>query len=234
MEAIELKKSLVLIMVVMLLCSSTLVFAAEDVNSAMYEDERATGDDLTITEVEVVLTDAGVQDVEPDSYAAGSIAVMLDAGLMAPDEEGNFDPEGQLSNNTAYAIFARIAGLADSTVSDEEAAAIAIENGLLPDDSDSDLAEPITRMEMARLIFGSLGYSVTSDFLQYMNAQFGGNDAFADIGSLSESDRAILNYLYSQGLALGYLNNGIRTYQPNDYLSRQEMAIFADRLLGNT
>jgi len=217
-----LKRNLALILVVIMLCSMTSVFAAT-VDTSMYGDERASGASTPIAEIRAIFIEAGVIDVPLDFWAAGSIALMIELGYMAPDADGNFNPEGELTNLTAIALFAKILGIADKNDSAEVAFAKAVASGLISSDTDS--TQSMSRMEMARVMITALGI----DPVPVNASQF--RAIFSDTAQLSVADRAILNALYLTSYIRGYEDG---TFRPDEILSRAEIAIIMDRILSST
>jgi hypothetical protein len=58
------------------------------------------------------LQKAGVKDVAPDHFAANSLTVLLQAGLLTPDANGHLNPEDPVTVGEGVAIFAKVLGIA--------------------------------------------------------------------------------------------------------------------------
>jgi hypothetical protein len=142
---------------------------------------------------------------------------------MAPAANGNFNPDAELSNLTAVALFAKVLGLADKNDSAEAAMGKAVGSGLVPAGTDAD--DSMTRMDVAKMLITALGIEpVWVDAVSF-------GRVFSDSVALSNSDRAILNALYISGYIKGYDD---ATYRPDKILSRAEIAILVDRILSST
>ncbi|MDF2631176.1 MAG: hypothetical protein K0R39_5007 [Symbiobacteriaceae bacterium] len=186
----------------------------------VYTDQQAVGVNKPMTKVQEDLTKAGIKDVKPDMWAAGSITVLVEAGLMKPDTNGNINPEAKVGSGEGVAIFAKVLGIASKTDSDDQAMTKAKEAGLVDPNASSD--RDMTRAEVARLIAAALGIApkTVTDPADY---------PFADYAGTSPEDRAILAALYELGIFRGYED---KTFRPDNVLTRAEIAILIDRILG--
>lgn len=89
------------------------------------------------------------------------------------------------------------------------------------DDKDFQPNKPATRMFVIKLLVNALGseFDESSDDALY----------FGDISTLSSDDKAYLSFALLQSLVEGY---GDKTFKPNKPVTRAEMAVFVNRLLG--
>jgi hypothetical protein len=196
---------------------------AATVPGAVYSDQQAAGVNKPIQQVQQDLQKAGVQDVKPTDWFAGSVTVLLQAGLMAPAADGSFKPEAQVNAAEGVAVFAKVLGIASKTDTPEQALAKAQQAGIAREGLTG--ATALRRSEVAVLIATALGVQpkVVSSPADY---------PFADYETTSPEDRAILAALYELGIFKGYLVDGVRTFRPDGVLTRAEIAILVDRILG--
>ncbi|RNB84643.1 S-layer homology domain-containing protein [Brevibacillus fluminis] len=89
------------------------------------------------------------------------------------------------------------------------------------DDKDFQPNKPATRMFVIKLLVNALGseFDENSDDNLY----------FGDISKLSSDEKAYLSFALLQSLVEGY---GDKTFKPNKPVTRAEMAVFVNRLLG--
>lgn len=193
---------------------------AATVPGAVYSDQQAIGANKPAPKVAEDLSKAGIQDVKADHYAAGPITVLVEAGLMAPDKDGNFDPDAQLTAADGVAVFAKVLGIASKTDSNEEALAKAKEAGIARENLGA--ATELRRSEVAHLIAAALGVEPKKVLGPDMYP-------FADYATTSPEDRGILAALYELGIFKGYED---KTFRPDNVLTRAEIAILVDRILG--
>lgn len=193
--------------------------AASTVPGAVYTDELVPGSAKTRDQVALELYQAGVRDVTPDFWAAASLTVMLQAGLMAPDGAGNLHPNAPVSAGDGIAAFAKVLGIASKLDTPAVAAEKMKQAGLIP--ADTTIDRPMTRMEVARLIATALG--VKPKFVTQATYPFN------DWSAVSAEDAGILAALYDLGVVKGYPD---RTFKPGQTLTRAELATLIDRVLG--
>jgi hypothetical protein len=199
---------------------SSTVFAADSVPGAVYGDQQAVGANKPASKVAEDLAKAGVKDVKADHYAAGSISVLVEAGLMAPDTNGNINPDAQLTAADGVAIFAKVLGIASKTDTPEQALAKAQQAGIARQGLAG--ATALRRSEVAQLIGKALGITPKA----VLGPE---NYPFADYATTSPEDRGILAALYDLGVFKGYED---KTFRPDGVLTRAEIAILVDRILG--
>jgi hypothetical protein len=198
---------------------SSTVMAAPAVPGAVYGDSQAAGVNKPVTQVQQELQQAGVTDVKPTDYFAGSVTVVLQAGLLAPDANGNFNPEKPVSGSEGIAVFAKVLGIASKNDSPEQAVAKAKEAGLVS----GEVKDEMTRLEVAKLLAKALG-------VEPAETESLANYPWKDLGAVGNtSDAAILVSLYRLGIFKGY-DDG--TFKPGNVLTRAEIAILVDRVLG--
>jgi hypothetical protein len=81
----------------------------------------------------------------------------------------------------------------------------------------------MSRLEIARLLAVALGIEPTPVVSPT-------GYPFADYDTVSASDRGLLKALYDLGIFKGYSDHG---FHPNDLLTRAQLAILVDRVLGS-
>lgn len=193
---------------------------AATVPGAVYSDSQAAGANKPAQKVAEDLSKAGVTDVKVTHYAAGSITVLVESGLMKPDATGNFNPEGQLNAADGVAVFAKVLGIASKTDSNEAALAKAKEAGIARQGLGE--ATALRRSEVARLLATALGVTPK----QGVGPD---NFPFSDYRSVDPADLGILAALYELGIFKGYED---KSFRPDGVLTRAEIAILVDRILG--
>ena len=213
------RKYLSFLLVAVLVLSQFTVLA-DTVTGTVYSDETAPGVNKPVTEIEEELADAGVQDVKPTDWFAGSVTVLLEQGLLKPDAYGNVAPTATLDAGTGGAIFAKVLGVAQKDDTEEAALEAAKEVGLIPEAKEID--EPMTRVEVARMLAIALG--VKSNPVA-APSQY----PFSDYSAVTATDRGIIKALGELGLFKGYPDG---TFQPNGVLTKAEISILVDRILG--
>lgn len=177
------------------------------------------GETRPTTEVQQILTTSGVQDVTPDHWAAGSISVLLEAGLMAPDANGNVNPDSTMDFNTGTAVFAKVLGLASPTDTPEVAAQKAVDAGLI-----AAKEGPMTRLDVAVLIAKALGIEAKPGVLS-------DSVGFADASAIPAEYWGIIAALKEAGIFKGFPDG---TFQPTGELTAAQVAALVDRVLGAT
>lgn len=174
-------------------------------------------------EVKVVvqqkLESTGVKDVSADHWAGSSIAVLVEAGFIQPNAGGQVKPdEGTTVDDTA-AIFAKVLGIASKTDTTEEAAAKAEQAGLVRNRTAFD--RDMTRIEVAYMLANALGLDVREVSVAEV--------PFRDFHLMSSSDWGVVTALYEAGIFRGFED---RTFRPNNVLTKAQIAILVDRVLG--
>jgi mannan endo-1,4-beta-mannosidase len=198
--------------------SSTTLAAAATVPGTVYGDTQAAGVNKPQATVAAELAQAGVKDVAPGDYFAGSVTVVLQSGLMAPDANGSFNADGRADGDEAVAVFAKVLGLSAKTDTNAEAAQKARDAGL----TNGPVGEEISRLDVARLLAKALGLKISpvTSPEQY---------PFWDYSSVSAEDAGLLAALYQLGVFKGYEDG---TFRPAGKLTRGELALLVDRVLG--
>jgi hypothetical protein len=174
-----------------------------------------------LEKVQEDLQKAGVKDVAPDHWAANSVTVMLQAGLIAPDAQGNLNLEAHLTVEQGVAVFAKVLGVASKT--DDVAAATekAKQAGIIAAGTEG--KTEFTRMDVARLLATALGVApkMIASPADY---------PFHDFGAVADrNDLGLLAALYDLGIFKGYEDG---TFRPGDVLDMSQLAILVDRILG--
>lgn len=195
--------------------------AAPSVPGAVYGDQQATGVNKPIQQIQQELRTAGVQDVKADDWFAGSVTVIVQAGLLAPDANGSFQPDKPLTSGEGVAVFAKVLGIAAKNDTPEQALQKAKEAGIVGAGVTAD--HDMTRLEVARLLATALGVQPK---LILTPAQYPFNDMAA---VTSPEDLGILAALYDLGIFKGYED---RTFRPENILTRAQIALLVDRILG--
>ena len=220
MQTMMTRKWTALVVAVGLVASVASTALAASVPGSVYSDSQAAGANKSNSQVAQDLAKAGIKDVSADNYAAGAITVLVEAGLMAPDANGNFNPDAQLTAGDGVAVFAKVLGIASKTDSNEVALAKAQQAGIARGSLTS--ATALRRNEVARLLATALGIepkSVTGP----------DNYPFSDYANTDPADRGVLAALYEVGVFKGYED---KSFKPDNVLTRAEIAILVDRILG--
>lgn len=210
--------ALIAAVLVLALISGT-VFAAPSVTRVIYGE--ISGERLP-TQIQQTLQQAGVTDVKPSDWFAGSISVLIEAGLMKADASGRVNANKTASAQETVAMFARVIGLAKKTDPDDKALASMVGAGLV--NKDADFTKEMTRLDVARLLGKALKVSAKpiTDPTKY---------PFKDFDKVSPEDRGILAALYELGIFKGYPD---KTFGPGDFMTKAMIAILVDRILGGT
>lgn len=196
------------------------------VGGAMYGDSQAPGHNLDKNQVTDGLIQTGILDVDSAHPYAGSVVAVVQAGLMKPYGDGNFRPELPAQADDTVAAFAVVLGTATSTDSVKDAVQKAIAAGYIREDEVAH--ESISRITVAKLLFAALGFDL-DDSVEFPFRE----DHLVTDGQ----SRAILAVLHQRGIFIGDGNGSADgtvkpTFRPFDGLSRMELAILLDRVLG--
>ena len=213
------KKALLFIMVAVLVFSQMSVFATT-VPGTVYSDQSAPGESKPVSQIEDELSSAGVQDIEPTDWFAGSVTVLVNAGYMTPDANGSFNPQSTLDTGTGVAVFAKVLGIADMNDTPEEALQKAQDAGLVSETTTQE--EDLSRMGVATMLATALGLDITPVYSQV-------GFPFNEFAGLTPMERGILVALYNQGIFKGYTDG---TFRPDNTLTKAELALLVDRILG--
>lgn len=210
-----------LVVASLLLGSVGLAFAAPTVPGAVYSDQQAVGTNKPVAKIMVELQQAGIQDVKPTDWYAGSVTVLVQAGLLKPNDQGQLEPEKEMTKSEGVAVFAKVLGIASKTDTDAQALAKAQEAGLV--DERVEATSDMTRIEVARLLAKALGIEPK---LVLGPADFPFTD-FDEVDSME--DAGILKVLYEMGIFKGYED---KSFRPSGILTKAQIAILIDRILG--
>ncbi len=192
---------------------------AVTVPGAVYSDSQAQGVNKPASQVAEELQKVGIQDVKADHWAAGSLTVIIQAGLIQPDANGNLNPDSSISSQEGVALFAKVLGIASKT-DDAATAAVKAEQAGLASGFSAD--RPMTRLEVARLLATALG-------IQPKPTVTAADFPFADIQAVNPEDWGLLAAMYEVGIFKGYED---RTFRPDGVLTKAQIAILVDRILG--
>jgi hypothetical protein len=200
--------------------------AAPSVPGAVYSDQQATGTNKPVTQVQQELQQAGIQDVKPTDWFAGSVTVVVQAGLLKPAADGSFQPDATLKADEGVAVFAKVLGIAAKNDTPEQAIQKAQQAGLVSGTVTAD--RDMNRLETAKLLATALGVEPKA----IINPA---DYPFADYEQVSPEDRGILKALYDLGIFKGYPEeNGKVTFRPENVLTRAQIALLIDRILGSS
>lgn len=140
---------------------------------------------------------------------------------MLPDPEGKWNPQGELTNFDGISVFARVLGIANKNDPPFMALSKMKSAGLISDFTIGD--KPMTRIEVARMLALALG-------IEPKPAPDPADFPFTDYRAFGNNyDLGIAAALYEAGIFKGY-DNG--TFKPNGTLTRAELAVLVDRILG--
>lgn len=192
--------------------------AAPTVPGAVYGTESSQ--EMPRQEISRVLESVGVEDVPATHYAAASIALLVKSGIMQTDATGHINPNQGATVDSATAIFAKVLGIANKTDDDVTAAKKAEQAGLL--DNRTDIERDMTRLETAKLLARALG-------IQPKRGVSAATYPFKDNQNVPPEDMALLAALYDAGVFKGFEDGSFR---PNNVLTRAQIAILVDRILG--
>ncbi len=212
------KKAILFVMVAVLVFSQMSVFATT-VPGTVYSDETAAGATKPVVEIAAELEQAGVQDIEPTDWFAGSVTVLIEEGLMTPDENGNFNAQATLDTGTGVAVFAKVLGIAEANDTPEEALQKAQEAGLVEETATQE--EDLSRLGVAKMLSKALGLTITP-----VTSRVG--FPFNEFDNLTPEERGILKVLFERGIFRGFPNG---SFQPSGTLTKAQIALLVDRLL---
>ena len=209
----------------MLALVSGTVFAAPTVPGAVYGDSQASGVNKPVVQIQQELQQAGIKDVKPTDWSAGSITVVVQAGLLKPAGDGSFHPEANVKADEGVAVFAKVLGIAAKTDDAATAAQKMKDAGLVSTTPTAD--KDMTRIEVARMLATALGVTPKANVTT-------ANYPFMDMYKVrTNDDLGILAALYDLGIFKGYPeDNGGVTFRPDAILTRAQIAILIDRILG--
>lgn len=175
------------------------------------------GDVRPRSAIQQSLVSNGVKDVPVDHWAAGSVSVLLDAGLIAPDAEGELAPEAEIPFSTGVSVFAKALGLASKSDSPEMAAQKAVANGLIDSKSGN-----LTRLDASILLFRALG-------LEAKSGVTAASVGFTDVAGVPAEYLGVLAALKEAGIFKGFPDG---SFQPDGELTTAQLAALVDRVMG--
>lgn len=185
---------------------------AATVPSAVYGGK---GENTPAAQVQADLAVYGVKDILPNDWAAGSAVVLLQAGLVAPDANGQLNLNAKVSYTTTASIFAKVLGVASKT-DDEATAAAKLTNAGIAGAPDKD--GNVSRLQFAKMIAAALGVEPAA----------APTLAFKDTLGVSAADNAILLALKQAGIFVGFEDGTFRADEP---LTMAQVAVLMDRIL---
>ncbi|MGE5677947.1 MAG: S-layer homology domain-containing protein, partial [Pseudomonadota bacterium] len=189
----------------------------------IFNDIQSIGSNKPIMQILEELQQAGIKDVKATDWFSGPVTVIVQSGLLKPSEDGMFHPEADVSLAEGIAVFAKVIGIAAKDDTPSEAVAKMQEAGLLGDNMDT--SRGMSRLDVAKLLGKALGVepAVITSRDQY---------PFADFDEITPQERGIVKAMYDLGIIKGYFEDGIRTFRPDTILTRAQLAILVDRVLG--
>lgn len=185
---------------------------AATVPSAVYGGK---GENTSAAEVKADLATYGVKDVAAEDWAAGSAVVLLQAGLVAPDANGQLNLNTTVSYATTASIFAKVLGVASKT-DDEATAAAKLTNAGVAGAPDKD--GNVSRLQFAKMIAAALDVKPAA----------ANTLAFKDTLGISSADNALLLGLKEAGIFVGFDDGTFRADEP---LTMAQVAVLMDRIL---
>lgn len=184
----------------------------------VYFDQHAKSINLPKATVAQEIAKAGVKDVSADHWAGGAVVVLLQAGLLTPDTKGRLNIDANVSHADGVALFAKVLGIASPLDTAPQAVLKARQAGLIT----GGVGGELNRSEVAWLLANALGIKPKADVTRE-------NYPFADFDLTAEADRPILAALYDRGVFKGYED---KTFRPGKTLTKAEIAVLIDRILG--
>lgn len=212
------KKAILFVMVAVLVFSQMSVFATT-VPGTVYSDQTATGESKPVGQIAAELDAAGIQDIEPTDWFAGSVTVLIEQGLMTTDANGDFNPQSTLDTGTGVAVFAKVLGIAAMNDTPEEALQKAQDAGFVSNTATQE--EDLSRLGVAKMLAKALGLMVTP-----VTSRVG--FPFNEFDNLSPEERGILKVLFDRGIFKGFPNG---SFQPSGTLTKAQIALLVDRLI---
>jgi len=219
------KKIVSLVMAALIFTSITGDAIAATVPGAVYSDQQAAGVNKPVSQIQQELVQAGIQDVKPTDWFAGSVTVVVQAGLIAPKQDGTFQPDQTLTTAQGVSVFAKVLGIAAKTDTPEQALQKAKDAGIVSPSISS--GTDMSRMDVARLLAVALGVQ-PSQTISPSDYPFG------DYQGLTFEEMSIMKALYDMGIFKGYPSeSGKPDFRPSGTLTNAEIAILVDRILGS-
>lgn len=177
--------------------------------------------------VREALSEKGIRDAErvADHWAAASLVTLVDYGLLKGDDNGDLNPDKEMTAAEATTTFLRVLGIEPELGGEGEhwadpALQVAAEAGLVDEQTVQAPDEPMSRLAVAKLLANALGIQP----LPFVPAK-----PFADMEELPAADQALLYALYQAGIFKGFPDG---TFKPGEVLTRAQVAILIDRVLG--
>lgn len=166
-------------------------------------------------------------------WAMDTIEKMAKLGLIAGYGDLTFQPNKPVTQAEAIVMVSRLFADEDGVDDDtlpyknvpawaKEGIAIALDKGLISPQFKLEPNKPATRLFVTMLLVNAIGAEFDNDWQEA--AEF-----FADVDDLDKTEKAYLVFAYLQDLIKGYADG---TFKPNKPVTRAEMAVFLDRVLG--
>ena len=208
--------------IVLIVFLANVALAAPTVPGAVYSDQPAGGSNKPVAQIQQELQTMGITDVQADAWYAGSVTVILEAGLLQATPDGQFNPEGIVDNFVGVSVFAKVLGIASKNDPPFMALSKMKSAGLVSDFTVGD--SEMSRIEVARMLALALGVKPAANLDQSAYP-------FTDFGAFgNDYDRGIMAALYNLGIFKGYEDH---TFRPGATLTRAEIATLVDRILGS-
>ncbi|MEW9674189.1 S-layer homology domain-containing protein [Ammoniphilus sp. 3BR4] len=167
-------------------------------------------------------------------WAGNIVKLMVEKGVIKGYEDNSFRPNKPVTQLEAITMVVNLLTKNSDVLTDGDSyigsnvpswakdnVRLALVNGLIDSDDLKNPNKPATRMFVIKLLVNALG----ADLEDGDN----NNLFFGDIDSLSSDEKAYLSFALLQSLVAGYED---KTFKPNKPVTRAEMAIFVNRLLG--
>jgi len=192
--------------------------ASLQIPNAGFSDQNTYGVNRLLLDIQNDLVRAGVQDISPSDWYAGSFTVLINNELISPDDQGLIHPNSSVTAAEGISIFAKTLGIADFNDTPSVAFSKTVQYGYVP----STVLENqmLTRIDLGRFLKFVLG--MISEPTSYTKS------LFRDVSTLSEDDIGILNAVYESRLFVGF---GRDNFRPSDVVTKAEIAVLVDRIL---
>ena len=215
-ETDKMKKMISLVLIAsILLISMGSVFAAT-VPGMVYTDHTAQ-------EMDAILRNAGVKDVKPMDWYAQGTASLLEAGLIAPDSNGNINPLSTATAGDAVSLITKALGIANKTDTPSIVLQKAKDAGLI--EAGVATSTEMKRIDAAKLLAKAFNMSYISVYNKRLFP-------FEDFYAFTPDERGMVRALNERGLFLGYaIGGGKYEFRPNNIITKGELYTLIARLI---
>lgn len=171
-------------------------------------------------------------DVSGNHWARNAIELAVDQGYVSGYPDGTFQPNKEVTRAEFLRMLVDLVGIPHSqgaTPWYQGYVAAALEFNIHVKSDFEEYVEPITRLEMSRLVARSLAmneqYSDLLEAFAYLNHS---NLPFSDLSTISESDVSYLALTYGAEVISGYPNG---TFGPERTATRAEAVVMLQQML---